>query len=171
MLHVADLFPTFCGLAGADTKKGLPLDGLDAWPVIANKARTPHTEIVHSLQVIRAGDWKLIEKGASYYTWPEQPLQLYNIREDPYEKKNQAAEHPELVAKLRDRLAYYKKFGREEEPPEKIPVEPAVYGEKEEAEYGKYVREQAKKLHWLEQDEKANRKGRGAAQQDQEDDL
>ena len=36
---------------------------------------------VRSLQVIRHGDWKLIEEGATYYGWP-QPPQLYDIRTD-----------------------------------------------------------------------------------------
>ena len=159
MLHVVDLFPTFCRLSGADAKKGLPLDGKDAWPVIAEKARTPHTEIVHSLQVIRSGNWKLIEKGATYYNWPEQPLQLYNIREDPYEKRNRADEHPEIVTKLRERLAYHAKFAREEEQPETIPGgKPAVYGENENAQYGDWIRKEAKARRWDELDPKAQRK-------------
>ena len=105
-----------------------------------------------------AGDWKLIEKGATYYTWEEQPLQLYNIREDPYEKHNRAGEHPEIVAKLRERLAVHRKFAREEEPPERIPnYPPAVYGEEENAKHGAWVRERAEALGLKQQDAKANR--------------
>jgi arylsulfatase A-like enzyme len=160
MLHVVDLFPTFCRLAGANADKGLPLDGKDAWATIASGAPSPRDEIVHSLQVIRQGDWKFIEKGASYYTWPEQPLQLYNIRVDPYEQDNQAAAHPEIVEKLRARLAYHKKFAREEETPEKIPnYPPAVYGEEENAKYGDQVRTKAAELKLKEQDEKAAKRG------------
>lgn len=159
MLHAIDLFPTFCRLAGADTKQKLPLDGKDAWPVILGKAPTPHDELVYSLQVIRSGDWKLIEQGASYYNWPEQPLQLYSIRKDPSEKANLAAQHPEIVARLRQRLVYHKEFAREEEPPARIPGgPPAVYGEEENAKYGDWVRERAKALGWHEQDAKSNRK-------------
>lgn len=161
MLHIVDLFPTYCRLAGARTDKGLPLDGTDAWDTIASRAPSPRNEIVHSLQVIRNGDWKLIEQGASYYQWPEQPLQLYNIRQDPYEKENRAAEHPEIVEKLRARLAYHRRFAREEEPPERIPnFPPAVYGEEEEKKYGPAVREKVSALGLKDQDEKAIRKGR-----------
>jgi len=100
---------------------------------------------VHSLQVIRNGDWKLIEEGASYYTWEAQPLQLYNIREDPSEKHDRSKERPEIVARLRERLALHRKSAREEEPPERIPSHPpAVYGEEENAKYGGWVREQPK---------------------------
>jgi arylsulfatase A-like enzyme len=155
MLHAIDLLPTFCGLAGADAKKGLPLDGVDAWGAIARRERSPRQEIVHSLDVLRAGDWKLIEKGATYYTWEEQPLQLYNIREDPYEKRDLAAARPAVVAKLRERLAYHKKFKREEEPPARIPNHPpAVYGEEENREHGEWVGKEMQRLRVREREAK-----------------
>ncbi len=54
-LHVVDLFPTFAGLAGADTGGGLPLDGLDAWEgPIAGGAESPRNEVVYAHGVIRA---------------------------------------------------------------------------------------------------------------------
>ncbi len=161
MLHAVDLFPTFCKLAGAVPEKKLPLDGKDAWATLASGAPSPRSEIVHSLQVIRSGDWKLIEKGATYYNWPEQPLQLYNIRHDPGEENNLAEKHPEIVRKLRERLAYHKQFARKEEEPWRIPVDrPATYGEEENARYGEWVREQAKKLRWDEKDAKSQRRGK-----------
>lgn len=161
MLHAVDLFPTFCRLAGAAAEKVLPLDGRDAWDTIAASAPSPRNEIVHSLEVIRQGDWKLIEKGASYYNWEAQPLQLYNIREDPREERNRAEELPELVARLRDRLAYHRRFAREEEPPARIPGgPPAVYGEEENARYGDWVRKKVKELGLTDQDTKAQRRGR-----------
>ncbi|MDP2997276.1 MAG: arylsulfatase [Bryobacterales bacterium] len=147
MLHAIDLFPTLCRLAGAGIGKGLPLDGRDAWPTMTSRASSPRSEIVHSLQVMRAGDWKFIEQGASYYEWTGQPLQLYNIREDPYEKQNLAAERPEIVSRLRERLAYYRQFAREGEPEERIPdYPPVVYGEEENREYGESLREKIKAL-------------------------
>jgi arylsulfatase A-like enzyme len=147
MLHAIDLFPTFCGLAGASTKQKLPLDGINAWPAIAGGGSPPRDEIVHSLQVIRNGDWKLIEEGASYYNWEKQPLQLYNIREDPSEKNNLAASKPEIVTKLRERLAHHKQFARPEEPHTRIPGgRPVTYGETENAKYGPSLRKQVEML-------------------------
>jgi len=45
------------------------------------------------IQAIRFGDWKAVRAG------PSQPLELYDLRHDPGETKNLAAEKPELVAK------------------------------------------------------------------------
>ena len=137
ILHVVDLFPTFARLAGAKIDSGLPLDGRDAWGAIAAGASSPRDEVVHSLEVIRVADWKLIEEGASYYGWRDQPLQLYNIQDDPYEEANLAATLPDKVAELRERLAYHKQFARQPEKVEQIPnYPPNVDGEVEEAVFG-----------------------------------
>ncbi len=153
MVHVVDLLPTLCRLAGASPAGELPLDGVDVWEVVADGARSPRYEIVHSPQVIRSGDWKLIEEGASYYTWPEQPLQLYNVREDPGERTNLAGNRREVVEKLRSRLARRRKDVREGEPEERIPGFPvAVYGEREEARFGDQVRAELKEKGIVERD-------------------
>ncbi|MYC65203.1 MAG: arylsulfatase [Acidobacteriia bacterium] len=142
MLHVVDLFPTFARLAGTRIDSGLPLDGRDAWDAIAHAGPGPRQEVVHSLEVIRAGDWKLIEEGASYYGWRNQPLQLFNIRQDPYEETNLAESHPEKVAELRARLAFHRKSAREPEQLEQIPgYPPVVYGEVENEVFGDQVKE------------------------------
>ena len=146
MLHAVDLLPTFCHLAGADITKGLPLDGVNAWEAIAVGGKSSRTEIVHSLDVIRRGDWKLIEEGASYYNWPEQPLQLYNIREDASENHNLAEMHPEIVKELRDRLEYHRQFARPEEPHDRIPGRPITYGEEENARFGTALRDRVAQI-------------------------
>ncbi|MBL8177065.1 MAG: arylsulfatase [Bryobacterales bacterium] len=157
LIHVTDIFPTFCALAGATASKTLPLDGHDVWPVIAANAPSPRKEIVHSLQVLRQGDYKFIEQGAAYYNWTEQPLQLYNIRLDPHEKDNLAARQPALVAQLRARLQYHKQFARDEEPPERIPgFPPAVYGEEENSRHGAEIRRKLRGI--AEKDAKLDRK-------------
>ncbi len=141
MLHAVDVFPTLARLAGARVDSGLPLDGADGWDVISRGAQSPRDEIVHSLDVIRQGDWKLIEEGATYYGWPEQPLQLYNIREDPSEEATLASVRPAKVAELRERLAYHRGFAREAEQLEQIPgYPPVVYGEVENAVFGSEVK-------------------------------
>ncbi|MDA2924776.1 arylsulfatase [Acidobacteria bacterium AH-259-L09] len=143
MLHIVDLFPTLCRLAGAKIDEGLPLDGRDAWLTIAQGGPSARQEIVHSLQVIRRRQWKLIEEGARYYGWRHQPLQLCNIREDPYEKHNLAEERPETVVELRERLAHHRQFAREGEPLERIPgFPPAVYGEAENTRHGEQIRKE-----------------------------
>ena len=94
LLHAVDLFPTFARLAGERIDSGLPLDRHDAWDAIAKGGPSPREEVVHSLEVIRVGDWKLIEEGASYFNWRDQPLQLFNIRHDAYGETNPADSQP-----------------------------------------------------------------------------
>jgi len=140
LLHVTDLFPTLCRLAGADADAGLPLDGHDVWETLADGKPSPRTEVAYSLQTIRQDEWKLIEEGAEYYNWPRQPLQLYNIPADPSEERNLAAENPAVVERLRRRLAELREQAREGEPVEPIPsYPPAVYGEREERVFGEQV--------------------------------
>ena len=150
LLHVVDLFPTFVRLARADgddaeeadTDSGAsqPLDGLDAWEAIAEGAESPREEVVYSLDVIRMGDWKLIDKETRYYTWESKYLTLYNIREDPGEQRNRAVGKPDMVAQLLRRLAHHRQFARDPEPVEEIPdFPPVVYGSDEQATFGAEV--------------------------------
>lgn len=102
MLHVVDMYPTLAKLAGASTAKCKPLDGLDAWPTISEGAASPRTELVYNVEAFRAGirqgDWKLIWR----VPLPS-AIELYNIAQDPSEKQNVAAEHPDTVAALQKR--------------------------------------------------------------------
>ena len=138
LLHVVDLFPTFAGLAGADATAGLPLDGFDAWAAISGGGESPRREVVHSLDVIRVGDWKLIEPRIRHYNWKSgSKPQLYNIPQDPGEARNLASSMPDKVAELRARLAYHRPFAREGEPFVRIPdYPPVVYGAAENADFG-----------------------------------
>ena len=113
MLHVVDFYPTLVRLAGGSLEQPLPLDGRDAWPTITEGKPTPHTEIVLSVPgfedsetgtpAIRVGDLKLVGD------------ELYDIRRDPYEKKNLAAEQPDKVKTMKARLA---QLALERRPPE-----------------------------------------------------
>jgi arylsulfatase A-like enzyme len=153
MLHIVDLFPTLCRLAGANPDRGLPLDGKDAWATIASGAKSPRQEIAHSLDVLRQGRWKLIEDGAQYYNWGPEPLQLYDIETDPYEKRNLASDKPEIVQKMAARLKELEKDAREGEKLEKIPNHPpVVYGERENALWGDEVRKKLEPLNIAERD-------------------
>ena len=152
LLHVADLFPTLAGLAGADTGGGLPLDGFDAWEAIANGAESPREEVVYSKSVIRVGDWKLLERDGAFAIGSESsPEQLYNIAEDPYETTNLASSKRAKVAELRERLAYHQPFARGSQPGVAIPGlgsrlspqaddRPVVYGKAENASFGAEVK-------------------------------
>jgi len=103
MIHVVDLYPTIAALAGASTAKCQPLDGLNVWGTISENQPSPRTEIIYNVEPfrggVRQGDWKLI-----WRTLIPTSVDLYNLAEDPYEKNNVAAAHPEQVAALQARL-------------------------------------------------------------------
>jgi arylsulfatase B len=102
MIHCVDWYPTLAGLAGASTAKCKPLDGVDVWATVSEGQPSPRTEIVYNIEPFRAsvrqGDWKLV-----WRTTLPSSVELYNIPQDPSEKNNVAAEHPEIVAALQKR--------------------------------------------------------------------
>jgi len=102
-IHMVDMYPTLAALAGAPLGKGKPLDGVDVWPVIARDAPSPRTEVVYDIEpfrgAVRQGNWKLVWRA----TLPSQ-VELFNLAEDPYETTNVAAQHPDKVRKLQERI-------------------------------------------------------------------
>jgi arylsulfatase A-like enzyme len=103
IIHAVDLYPTLAGLAGASTAKCKPLDGMNVWDTIAEGKPSPRTEFFYSIEPFRAGlrqgDWKLI-----WRTMLPSSVDLYNLAEDPYEKNNLAAAHPDKVAAMQARI-------------------------------------------------------------------
>ena len=102
MIHVTDMYPTIASLAGASTEKCKPLDGVNQWPTISEGKPSARTEVVYNIEPFRAGirqgDWKLI-----WRVMLPAAIELYNIKTDPSEKDNVAAQHPEIVAQLQKR--------------------------------------------------------------------
>jgi len=98
MMFIADFFTTFITIAGGRHKQELPVDGLDMTGMLFGGKASPRDEIVFEVSgsvripTIRKGDYKLMGK------------LLYNIKTDPYETTDIAAQHPDIVKRLRDRL-------------------------------------------------------------------
>jgi arylsulfatase A-like enzyme len=103
IIHAVDLYPTLAALAGASTAKCKPLDGVNVWATMAAGAASPRHEVIYNVEPFRAavrlGDWKLI-----WRTLIPTSVDLYNLAEDPYEKNNVAAAHPDQVTAMQERL-------------------------------------------------------------------
>lgn len=116
-MHVIDWYPTLIGLAGGNLNQPLPIDGLDAWPMITASAKSPHDAILSvstkgpELSAIRMDDWKLIQlkendtnAGTSKASKKYDPISLYNLSDDPGESKNLAKIYPHKALLMEIRL-------------------------------------------------------------------
>jgi arylsulfatase A len=94
-----DLLPTFAGLAGTAVPKDRIIDGRDIAPLLLAKsgAKSPHGSFFYyganNLRAVRSGPWKLMSDG-----------KLFNLDQDISETKNVAANHPEVVTRLKGYL-------------------------------------------------------------------
>lgn len=97
------MYPTLAGLAGADTSKAKPLDGVNVWETIARGRLSPRTEIVYNIEpfrgAVREGDWKLV-----WRTPLPSALELFNLSFDRSETNNVATANPGIVARLQKRI-------------------------------------------------------------------
>jgi arylsulfatase len=108
-MHVADFMPTLLEIAGASYPK--TRDGRDvppaigkSWgPVLAGQTESPRTDKdylaweLFGNHALRQGDWKI--------RWEYKPLgkgdwELFNLANDPSERKDLAAERPDKVQAL-----------------------------------------------------------------------
>ena len=137
-IHIADWYTTFCKLAGVDPDDSgtgkFPVDGTDVWPILTGESdKTLHDEIVlgynySNTGAIIAGNYKLIigKQGdrCDNSMWSPldypctegpkgdncDPYCLYDIVNDPLEKKDLSKEEPEI---LKEMLNRYNKFSKE----------------------------------------------------------
>lgn len=97
-------------------------DSTDQLPVLLGESKAGRTELVEHAPVLslREGRWKYITpgKGPARNDFTNTELgnlpapQLYDISADPGETQNLAAQHPDIVNRLRDRLEAIRQAGR-----------------------------------------------------------
>jgi arylsulfatase A-like enzyme len=103
-----DLFTTSLQLAGAEVPADRPIDGKSMLPILFNSGpggrQLIHYYIDGKLTAIRKGPWKAhfltqVEFGGEIREMHDPPL-LFNLEEDPSERREVAKEHPEIVNDL-----------------------------------------------------------------------
>ncbi len=106
VMHVSDWFPTIAELVGYQPKQSLNWDGKNMWPVLMGQVTNPPSRTIYwkypGGRAVRDGDWKLImhaKKGVPGAT------ELFNLADDPYEKRELASAEPERVEKLKAIIA------------------------------------------------------------------
>jgi arylsulfatase A-like enzyme len=96
-----DMLPTFVDVAG--TKAVAGIDGISMLPALLGKHQKSHQFLYWEFhergfdQGVRMGDWKAVKHN-------KQPIELYNLKSDPDEQKDVAAENPKVVAKIENYL-------------------------------------------------------------------
>lgn len=107
-----DLLPTFAKLAGGSPPTKNKIDGHDIAPLLFGEAnaKSPYKAFYYyhqdQLQAVRSGPWKLflpIEAAGHPHFSKQVPSQdlLFNVVEDIGSEQNVAAEHPEIVKRLK----------------------------------------------------------------------
>ena len=123
---IVDILPTICGLLGIDAPAGVHLDGSNLSPILTGKAKLArhqplfwHLQKSRPIVALRDGDFSLVAdpdyelstsnmfkeawipaiKSGGYKNF-----QLFNLKEDPSQQHNLAAEQPARLAELKEKL-------------------------------------------------------------------
>jgi arylsulfatase A len=111
---LTDIYPTLAEITRQPRAKEGGEDGFSLLPVFLGKGKSARDSLIsHSVGgsfAIRQGDWKLcLCRGSGGWSAPKEndakkqglpPLQLYDLKDDPAETTNVAADHPAEVSRL-----------------------------------------------------------------------
>ena len=124
---LVDVLPTVCGLLGIDQPPAVHLDGSDLSPILANKANgfSRHQPLFWHLQrskpivamrdgkysLVAQRDYELSADNMFQESWiPKikqggyKNFQLFDLKQDPNQTHDLAAENPELLQRLKSKL-------------------------------------------------------------------
>jgi arylsulfatase A-like enzyme len=116
-----DLLPTIAHLCGAELPRDRALDGHNVWPLLTGKTEAgPHDETgffyyrYTALEAVRSGPWKLVLPRPEHPPWTGwsgrfvgsgvAEVTLFNLTDDIAEATNLAGEHPEVTARLQQKI-------------------------------------------------------------------
>jgi arylsulfatase A len=97
-----DFLPTACELAQIDIPEGV--DGISFLPALMKEEQSAHESLYWEFrdqggaQAIRKGDWKLVRN--KVISQPPGTIELFNLKDDPGEERELAADRPEVVKVL-----------------------------------------------------------------------
>jgi len=108
-----DVYATLAKITGATVKEGEAMDSLDMAGVLLAGEKSPrkkHIFYFHQPMAWRNGDYKTHfftrertrdpETGKKEPSLPHNPPLLFNVKDDPGERNNIAAKHPEIVERM-----------------------------------------------------------------------
>jgi arylsulfatase A-like enzyme len=114
ILSVMDVFPTLAAAAGVEPGAWRTLDGRNAWPAIQSGEAIPLDDYLFfaSETPLRGSfhltafddDWKLVQEIEQGFLSAEVTNHLFQIDNDPHERNNLAAQHPDVVARMSDAI-------------------------------------------------------------------
>lgn len=132
LAHAIDLFPTIAAAAGIEAPKNLP--GINLLDAKARAKRDTVFGVCHAVFNMTpdnpdatlhyrwgvSGDWKLLLRNngldttdyKNIHIWDQQPVRLYNLKEDPHEQNERSASHPEVVDRLREKIEAWHPVGK-----------------------------------------------------------
>ncbi len=97
-----DILPTVVAAAGGTLPTDRVIDGVNLLPYLARDGETQPVRALHwrdgPLRTMQEGGWKLIVSARPKKDW------LFNLSDDPTEKRNLAQKEPQKLAELKARL-------------------------------------------------------------------
>lgn len=110
LVETVDIYPTLCELAGLPAPK--ELEGRSFVPTLKDPAAATKDAIIHVFprgakigRAVRTSRYRLVEWKKPGEPAESADLELYDYEADPLEKKNLAAEQPQVVSYMRAILA------------------------------------------------------------------
>ena len=103
-----DFMPTFVHLTHQTKTWKQTTDGISILPTLTGKGHQQYHKYLYwefheegGRQAVRQGDWKLIKQKIKS---GNPTFELYNLKNDPFEKRDLSAENKEIVRKLKKRM-------------------------------------------------------------------